>query len=415
LNEERGERSVTLKVERIEDCSEWKEKWYSHLPYKRQLFFQHWITGAGGYSDRDIRDRGKQLLIPFDDREEYIVTVVDLEVQPDNEPLLSKFVFYNILGDMIHYENNHYYVFQDAKDATVIIFKSKPEEEEETFIGRVNATIAEASGKISHHLGWPVALGIGACVRKADEVVLSYQQASYALQERRGYGNQALRPIRDKSLDDVFAESDLVKALKTALGTGNSDKAEEIYQCILERTLLKASGVSEIKENILLLSSLFVRIIHLQGLTVREIVKEDYVYFNRLDSLLSKEQVVSLFHRTVRNIVAHNRKQRMSNTKQLVGDILDFVEKELMRGINLHMVADHFYFNSSYLSRIFKQETGKVFSAYLLERKMEKARQLLQEGMKVYDLAGLLGYADVSYFIRLFHKHWGVTPGELKR
>ncbi|MDF2718008.1 MAG: response regulator, partial [Paenibacillus sp.] len=37
------------------------------------------------------------------------------------------------------------------------------------------------------------------------------------------------------------------------------------------------------------------------------------------------------------------------------------------------------------------------------------------DGMKVVDAAKLTGYRDVSYFIKVFRKYWGYTPGEIKQ
>ncbi|MDG0794205.1 hypothetical protein OMP38_27745 [Cohnella ginsengisoli] len=46
---------------------------------------------------------------------------------------------------------------------------------------------------------------------------------------------------------------------------------------------------------------------------------------------------------------------------------------------------------------------------------MQKAKELLQEGAKVYEASRLIGYRDISYFTRLFRKYWGVMPSEVSR
>ncbi|MCG6581839.1 helix-turn-helix domain-containing protein, partial [Acinetobacter baumannii] len=116
----------------------------------------------------------------------------------------------------------------------------------------------------------------------------------------------------------------------------------------------------------------------------------------------------------VKHIITFMGEQRKTTSNQVVKDILNLLEEEMDQEITLHTVADRLYVNSSYLSRLFKQEMGVVFSAYVLERKMERAKSLLQEGLKVYDAARLVGYRDVSYFTKVFRKYWGVNPGEFK-
>lgn len=82
--------------------------------------------------------------------------------------------------------------------------------------------------------------------------------------------------------------------------------------------------------------------------------------------------------------------------------------------LTLHTLAERLYVNPSYLSRLFKREEGKSISEYLLKRSMEHAKELLHNGVKVYDAAEAAGYRDVSYFARVFRKYWGVAPSELK-
>ena len=77
----------------------------------------------------------------------------------------------------------------------------------------------------------------------------------------------------------------------------------------------------------------------------------------------------------------------------------------------------HKYFvNPSYLSRLFKAETGQAFSKYLVNLRMKKAAQVLENSdLKVSDVAMCVGYNDVSYFIQTFKKYYNVTPEQYKK
>jgi two-component system, response regulator YesN len=117
----------------------------------------------------------------------------------------------------------------------------------------------------------------------------------------------------------------------------------------------------------------------------------------------------------IRAYLSYASQRRKSTSHGTIKAILTLVENEIDQEMTLHAVADRLYVNSSYLSRLFKQETGKAFSTYVLERKMERAKTILQEeGARVYDAASAVGYRDVSYFTRVFRKYWGVTPGEVR-
>lgn len=100
----------------------------------------------------------------------------------------------------------------------------------------------------------------------------------------------------------------------------------------------------------------------------------------------------------------------------IIGDLLRYLDRNYQYDITVNELAAHKYFaNPSYLSRLFKAETGKTFSRYLIELRMEKAAELLRDsGLKISDVAMCVGYNDVSYFIQTFKKHYSVTPEQYK-
>lgn len=77
--------------------------------------------------------------------------------------------------------------------------------------------------------------------------------------------------------------------------------------------------------------------------------------------------------------------------------------------LNLTSVAKIFGFNSSYLSRKFKEETGHGLSTYLTEIRMEKAKELAKKGTVMYMTAQKVGIPDPNYFGKLFKKHVGTA------
>ena len=83
----------------------------------------------------------------------------------------------------------------------------------------------------------------------------------------------------------------------------------------------------------------------------------------------------------------------------------NFTEPEL----NLAYVAGHFGFSSSYLSRKFKQETGKNFIEYLTELRMNKAIRLAESGVKMFKTSAEVGIPDPNYFGRCFKKYTGIS------
>ncbi len=84
--------------------------------------------------------------------------------------------------------------------------------------------------------------------------------------------------------------------------------------------------------------------------------------------------------------------------------------------LSLTSVAEAVGLSASYLSALFKSETGEGFSEYALKVRMEKAKELLDApGSRVRDVARLVGYQDEKYFASLFKRAFGVTPSQYKK
>ena len=80
--------------------------------------------------------------------------------------------------------------------------------------------------------------------------------------------------------------------------------------------------------------------------------------------------------------------------------------------LNLTSVAQTFGFSASYLSRKFKQETGKNFVEFLTECRMNAAMKLAQTNMKMFNASNEVGIPDPNYFGRCFKKYTGMSYSE---
>jgi two-component system response regulator YesN len=82
----------------------------------------------------------------------------------------------------------------------------------------------------------------------------------------------------------------------------------------------------------------------------------------------------------------------------------------------LDTVAQRFFVSKEHLSRAFKSQSGENLSDYISRKRMEKAKELIVEGeLAIKHVAKLTGYEDVAYFYRVFKKHFGQTPGDLRK
>lgn len=108
--------------------------------------------------------------------------------------------------------------------------------------------------------------------------------------------------------------------------------------------------------------------------------------------------------------IAHSRGTRRAIDRRLER-VLAFIEDHLADAVDLDMLAREACMSKAYLIRIFRRTFDTTPLAYVNRRRMEKAQlQLLATDMSVKEIAYSLGFADSSYFSRLFRKHTGCTP-----
>ena len=95
--------------------------------------------------------------------------------------------------------------------------------------------------------------------------------------------------------------------------------------------------------------------------------------------------------------------------------MIDLIHKEYDQNLRLDTLATVFNYNSAYLGKLFKNHTGEYFNTYLDKVRIEKGKQLLVKGYKVYEVAERIGYANVDYFHRKFKKYVGVSPSSFRK
>lgn len=95
----------------------------------------------------------------------------------------------------------------------------------------------------------------------------------------------------------------------------------------------------------------------------------------------------------------------------LITEAITIIRKRT-RSCSLQSIAGELGINSSYLSRLFKEETGQKFQEFLVAVKMEQAVRMLtgKISYKNKEIAKALGYQDTQNFCRTFKNHFGTSP-----
>lgn len=90
---------------------------------------------------------------------------------------------------------------------------------------------------------------------------------------------------------------------------------------------------------------------------------------------------------------------------------IDHIYEDLNADLSVKGLANYTKLNKSYLSKLFKHETGQTIKAYVTAAKMDTAQNLLKySDLSYFEISASLGYSSQSAFTYAFRKFTGITP-----
>ena len=112
-----------------------------------------------------------------------------------------------------------------------------------------------------------------------------------------------------------------------------------------------------------------------------------------------------------------DEKQEATNldSDKVIEIIHDYIEKNYSRNIKITHFSEEYYFSKEYLTRQFKAKYGCGIYEYVLQVRMTRAKELLQNSeIKIQEIAQRVGYADKNYFSKAFKTYYGISPTEYR-
>lgn len=91
-------------------------------------------------------------------------------------------------------------------------------------------------------------------------------------------------------------------------------------------------------------------------------------------------------------------------------NVLRYLDDHLCGDINIEHLAERFFISKYHLMRLFHKETGITIHAYLTQRRLLLAREMLKKGVSATDACYRSGFHSYSAFTRAYSKHFGTTP-----
>lgn len=264
-------------------------------------------------------------------------------------------------------------------------------------------------------------VGIGGKYRSIGDIALSYNEAVEALLYEQVAGKGSILSIHDLEVNRTnrnrfIAYRQLVDKLIGELKTGHSDKAIRIKDEMIDQ--LNSDTQSGFSYKHMMLTHLFNGLVAVRVELVQKGGEPEdeelygYAYFSKLQSL---EDIRHWLSTVIEKIAAELKDKRENKNVEIIEELVAYIRAHYHEPIGLQMLAELAFMNGNYLSKVFKEVTGKTFIDFLTEIRFEEACGLLLRTDKpIHEIAELTGFGQKQNLIRTFKKMTGLTPTEYR-
>lgn len=206
------------------------------------------------------------------------------------------------------------------------------------------------------------------------------------------------------------------KELLASIALGDKESSQEILNEILGHIFFSSGGdFDTIKARVLELIVLLSRASMEGGADVEEIFGLNYQYLNAINNFKTVEELSFWLSKIMKRFTDCVFLLKDIKHVDVIYKAINYINANYMNKINLEEVADHVYLNSSYFSKVFKDDMKCNFNTYVNKVRVEKSKELLlNEDINLVDISNLVGYEDQSYFSKVFKRIVGVTPGRYR-
>lgn len=334
----------------------------------------------------------------------------------DRELLL--FAINNIVGELVEASSSFSPILLDQSQITLLTSDTIDPQE----LKREFHEVAESiKSKVEEYLQLSVSVGISRPYEKLSESPKAYAESLEALKCRISLGQDIIVHIEDIDFNRgmesaVYVHLKLLEdQLVAALKMGDAGKVNEIFQSYIAAVLEKDVYFNDFHVLFVQLISKIYQVLQDQAVPVKKVLgdKASIQYFMKQNTL---EEIVRWFHtRLFDPILAFSTRQAETQYVNIANQMVKIIHERFDQDISLESCAAILNFHPVYVSRVFKKEIGINFSEYLMEYRMNVAKEWLENtSLKISEIAEKLTYTNTTAFIRTFRKIVGMTPGQYR-
>lgn len=218
-----------------------------------------------------------------------------------------------------------------------------------------------------------------------------------------------------QTIENAYA---LENELMDAISQGLLHKAEMFFVNIKPSSMFETRIVDRFrnaKNFMIILNTLARKAVEKGGVHPIYIDSVSSEFAIKIEATQSLEECDELFVYMIKKYCRLVQKHSQKSYSLLIQKVITCIDTDITADLSLKTQAKLLNVNPSYLSTLFKKETGITLTDYVNKRRVERAKQLLKSSnTQIQSIAQNCGIYDVNYFTKIFKKYEGVTPKEYR-
>lgn len=381
---------------------------HSHLQEVQEQYILH-LVKEERLQLPIVKERLQKLKLEELANENGKVQFVTVEIRDYNDPnRLEEFRFpFQLVCKEIAQEQEGTYLFTDPGYANMVQFLQLIDSDSQ-MSNRTTHLVQRIQQNVNRLLKLETVIGIGTVVNGFTEFRTGYISSLLAWsQSQLGSKSQVIdQSVTSEGVFDFSPdfEKRLTNAIENVDFAGFKRNLHTVLEGTKNRSVLSFSVAAN--QVLFLLGSLAKK----YDVETKDIQNTIWSCQQNIWKLNSQHKVKEYLVELAQLIIEKVRLTRFSN-KKLIDSIRHYLDQHYASEISLTTLSNLFHINSTHLSETFKSNIGQNFSDYLVNLRMENAKQLLKDKqLKIIDVANLVGFSNSGYFSTVFKKRFGQSP-----
>lgn len=277
-------------------------------------------------------------------------------------------------------------------------------------------TCNEILSMADNFMRFTISIGISQMQQNIPALSIAYQEAKDALKGSFYNDNHVAvfmpqtTPIQSSIGQPHYFAEKIVGSLQLE----NTTEALISLESLLDEYRRNKEPIENIKVACMLIASYCYRLLAGYKLFAPELADSEPQIYKQIQASRHIQNLTSILSQLIESIA----QVMVSNNKKysyLIQETQKYIYDNFRKNISLQTIADHIHVNSSYLSRLYKKETGESIVDAINKYRIDNAKKLLKDpANKVFEVACAVGIEDPAYFTHVFTKYTGMSPKEYK-